>query len=149
MKPEAKLQELYDKIPEPPECLKGCTKCCAPTMLLPAEKKILGTAECITPHDPVTLKCEFIKDGCCSVYDKRPFVCRIFNATPCPPFTCPEMNRHGSLSQEQIAELMDEFFNLLCITPADEVVEYLQCMEKYQQVMVEHDARNGWIERSL
>jgi Fe-S-cluster containining protein len=118
-------------------------------MLLPAEKKILGTAECITPHDPETLKCEFIKDGCCSVYDKRPFVCRIFNATPHPPFVCPEMQYHGTLSQEQIAELMDEFFNLLCITPADEVMEYLQCMEKYQHVMVEHDARNGWIERDL
>ena len=70
------LAELYDKIPE----VKGCTncgQCCQLNGLLlsmPEAKRILNR---ITNDGE---GCKFLINNRCSVYENRPFICRMFGA---------------------------------------------------------------------
>jgi len=144
MKPEEMLQELYRLIPEAPECRKGCSMCCGPVIMLPIERDILGLSECVTPHDPEALKCKLNVDGKCSVYDKRPLTCRIFNATSGPPFACPVMEKNGQLNDMEVAIIMTAYTELLAFCPEEHKQELADAMERFESVMIEHDIRNGW-----
>ena len=135
------LLRLYAMIPDSPPCNEGCNKCCGPVLMLPSEARILGLAEPITPHDE-NLKCSFIKDGRCSVYEKRPFTCRIFGTAKCKPMNCPDHKTSGTQSQEWI-EMMFVFYFGLIDTPEDaELLE--RTVEKYTGAAVEHDKGIVW-----
>ena len=68
------MEKLYKKIPSS-SCINGCYKCCTNIIqYTPNELKAMGGYE-------YNEKCSHLKDGKCSIYDKRPFVCRIYGAS--------------------------------------------------------------------
>lgn len=106
MKEITKIQELYEKIPSF-ECIKGCYECCDNQIQYAKEEEIRaggfdykGSRLC--PH---------IKDGCCSVYENRAFICRIYGASemmPCPHGCRPER----LLTEEETKALFKEYLRL-------------------------------------
>lgn len=89
MHDRAEHRELYRSIPSF-VCKEGCSDCCGPVPVTPWEAQRLGIAgQMVTPFDPKTLKCGFLQDGKCSVYDRRPFLCRLFGTVDNPRMACP------------------------------------------------------------
>ena len=82
------LKALYEAVPAT-VCPSGCGKCCGPVPVTPEEAAALGLPEgtTITPTD-VNLSCSFLTPEGCSVYDRRPFMCRIFGASREPGLSC-------------------------------------------------------------
>lgn len=73
------LEYLYSRIPDAPtECMSCDGSCCrVPFMVSAFEKSRLpGNNFDATVYTP----CVFNKDGKCSVYEKRPFLCRFYGA---------------------------------------------------------------------
>lgn len=100
----AALEALYAQLPTI-ECQRKCQECCGPLAMTRLEAKRLpefkfergfwktqltnrpmGAAFItVTPHH--SLVCPMLKDGACSVYSRRPAVCRLWGITedmPCP-----------------------------------------------------------------
>jgi Fe-S-cluster containining protein len=136
------LEKLYGMVPDCPPCISGCNKCCGPVMMLPVEARRLGLSEPITPTDE-NMKCLFSVGGRCSVYDKRPFTCRVFNATPSCPMNCPEMKDHGSLPIEQVNMMFTLYFGM--IDNEDDMIELERAMKNHAPRCYAHDKNNGWI----
>lgn len=70
-------------------CKKGCSWCCrVPVDVSALEVQYISEKTGIKPNglekgkdwsrDPDKTKCPFLKDGCCSIYEHRPYNCRIF-----------------------------------------------------------------------
>ena len=82
-----RYRELYDRIPAF-DCIKGCTDCCGPVPF--------GFSEWQKVKNPVAatgIDCPYIEDGKCSIYEVRPFMCRIFGTVEnlrCPRGCGPE-----------------------------------------------------------
>jgi Fe-S-cluster containining protein len=68
---------LYDKIPEV-QCPDGCTKCCGPVEVTLEEAKRMGIGNRRCTRYDEGFNCEFKTSTGCSVYENRPFVCRLF-----------------------------------------------------------------------
>ncbi len=68
-------EEIYSKIPKS-TCKEGCFRCCTNVVqFTPSELKACGGEyECKGV-------CNFLKDGKCTVYETRPFVCRIYGTS--------------------------------------------------------------------
>jgi hypothetical protein len=82
-----KYHELYDRIPVF-ECKPGCADCCGPVPF--------GKSEYAKIPEPVLAEgigCPYIGDGGCSIYEVRPFLCRIYGTVEdlkCPHGCGPE-----------------------------------------------------------
>jgi Fe-S-cluster containining protein len=64
-------------------CPKGCSKCCTPVLITRKEAAILelpeGTVSTGAREDG---RCSFLgEDNLCTVYDKRPHICRAFGTS--------------------------------------------------------------------
>lgn len=70
------LKRLYAAIPEM-DCLPGCTACCGHTAWSRFEWYRLAP-EVRANFNFFRLGCDFVKNGRCSVWNDRPFMCRIF-----------------------------------------------------------------------
>ena len=107
-------RNLYRKIPEF-QCKPGCSDCCGPVPVSEYEAKRLGITGFMTPTKPGTLTCAFVgEDGCCTVYEKRPFLCRLFGSAENNKLRCP----HGfgpdkKLSCDQADRLTVEFHRVM------------------------------------
>lgn len=102
-----KLRELYARIP-PFICKPGCTACCGPVVMSRLEADRLPQKFATPP----ALKCQFAEGGHCSVYSKRPLICRLFGASdhiPCP-YGCGPSKR---LTAEQSHTLMAEYIEIV------------------------------------
>jgi hypothetical protein len=75
------LDALYREIPAF-ECVDGCTACCGPVPFSEIEAERVGLKQIEGSTD---LTCPFVKDGGCSVYEHRPFICRLFGTAPQVP----------------------------------------------------------------
>jgi Fe-S-cluster containining protein len=81
-------QKLYADIPKV-ECIEGCTACCGVIPVSPLEYAKLPEPKRMREVDD-PLECQFVQDKGCGVYDKRPFMCRLFGTTTEVQFmTCP------------------------------------------------------------
>lgn len=105
---ESELKRIYAQLPTI-ECKKQCTAYCTTIMLTELEHELILKAEgsvgptegyvmsdrALTPGQPALMTrtcglCPALKDGLCSVYDRRPLICRVFGLTQllrCP-FGC-------------------------------------------------------------
>ncbi len=101
------LRMIYREIPTSSPCKPGCSDCCGPVPWSSAElarvqSEIPITAERIAlDHmtvlmDPQTGSCPFVAEGGgCKVYERRPFICRLFSSSVespmlrCPHGACP------------------------------------------------------------
>lgn len=93
---------LYRDIPKTSPCKAGCQKCCGPVPWSEAElsavqSDIPAMVEwLVMPNgtralmDQRTGLCPFLTRGGCGVYDRRPFMCRVYGASAEPILTCPE-----------------------------------------------------------
>ena len=133
----AKMQELYAKIPTF-KCKEGCGDCCGPVPFSPSEAtfaamehkaplaELEGILARLAAGETDCDKCPQSTPQGCKIYDKRPFMCRIFGATDqhgvgmaslvCPHGCKPE----NPLTEAQVNELTDEY---LSITGAEEIQE--------------------------
>ena len=104
-------KELYFKIPQS-QCKKGCYKCCVNMIqYTPSEFKAVGGYE-------FKEKCSHLKDGKCTVYENRPFVCRIYGASEL--FKCEDCVPERMLSEEETLELVHQYVQLKKKEESDE-----------------------------
>lgn len=82
-----KIQDLYALIPEFP-CLPGCTACCRafgiPSQTRTETRRIRKyLKEKGLPFKPAEgTTCPYVSDLGCTIYPVRPFICRLFGASP-------------------------------------------------------------------
>ncbi len=108
-----KHRQIYRQIPTF-KCKSGCTGCCGPVPVTEYEADRLGiSGELMTPTKPDSLTCEYATADGCSVYDKRPFMCRLFGAVDTPMLTCPYGCKPKTLlTEKQGKELRNEYMTL-------------------------------------
>lgn len=85
------LHTLYAQIPATTGCTPGCGRCCGPVPVTPGEAAALRLPEgaTLTPTD-ANLTCSFLRPDGCSVYEQRPFMCRLYATSRHPMLTCPK-----------------------------------------------------------
>jgi hypothetical protein len=81
-------KQLYRKIPDF-KCVQGCNSCCGTVPLSDWEADRLGQPSGVTPTDS-SGSCEFLSVDGCTVYDKRPLMCRLFGSAEHKQLTCPQ-----------------------------------------------------------
>ena len=100
------LQALYDRIPKGFKCVAGCNLCCGPVPVCSEEIALVTTED--KKKSDNSKPCVFITPQGCSIYDKRPFMCRIYGCAPelqCPYGLRPER----MMTSEEASELTDEY----------------------------------------
>lgn len=121
MSASSKLAELYRAIPSF-DCKPGCSDCCGPVPMAKPEWQAIKLAKRAAGQDCLT--CAYLVDGACSVYQDRPFLCRLFGATTDAKMACP----HGCgpanpLSQKQASILTGRYAKLMGTSPAGFAVD--------------------------
>lgn len=82
------LTDLYARVPSL-ECQGKCAESCGPIMVAAAEEKAMRKASSgkSLTFNAQDMTCGYLKDGRCSVYAKRPLICRLWGAAE--GMTCP------------------------------------------------------------
>jgi Fe-S-cluster containining protein len=117
-----RLRMIYREIPLSPPCIPGCIDCCGP---VPWSAEELARVEADIPLfvewfeingapallNPVTGKCPFAStERGCAVYERRPFMCRIFASAADLRLTCPHgCNAKRPLSILAAVKLTDRY----------------------------------------
>lgn len=77
------------------ECIPGCTDCCGPVPVTPAEAERIASRYPVVaqPQDGIApfgddLKCGYAH-GRCVIHAERPVICRLFGAVDHPRMRCP------------------------------------------------------------
>lgn len=97
------IEKLYDEIP-PSFCDANCSKCCTNMIqFAPSEEAAIGGYDYkgVCPH---------LKDGKCSVYTKRPFICRLYGTSEM--FVCEGCTPERYLTDEETATLVHRYVAL-------------------------------------
>jgi Fe-S-cluster containining protein len=124
MSEKAVLKKLYKKIPSF-DCIEGCSDCCGPVPVSSVEAKKLGIDTGITSVKMGTCECVYSSSEGCTVYENRPFMCRLFGATK--NLVCPHGKEPNKpLTAEQGRRLADEYRKLgtIPVKQVDSVVGY-------------------------
>lgn len=105
-----KLHAIYKQIPTV-KCKEGCSECCGIVPFLDIEWNKLDN-----PKKPwfTGTTCNFLKDGKCSIYDNRPFMCRLFATCDEEPLLrCPfKKPSKLLLSKEKSQHLKEQYSKL-------------------------------------
>lgn len=79
-----RLKELYAQVPKF-KCIKNCSKCCG---AVPWASLEMDQLKEIKVHK--NLICPYCEENKCTIYEFRPFMCRIFGTVAKPhPLACP------------------------------------------------------------
>ena len=93
-------EEIYAKLPQT-RCSDSCYKCCLDIVQFSrSEEKAMGGYVW-------NGKCSHLVDGKCSVYENRPFVCRIFGASVM--FKCDDCICDEPLGEDETRKLVHEY----------------------------------------
>lgn len=118
---QRRLRMLYRDIPPAKPCVAGCNDCCGPVVWAPAELEQVQAQIPLTARwielfgeraleEPATGKCPFASTEGCRVYDRRPFVCRLFASAADTRLQCPHgRNAKRPLSRLATAKLTDKY----------------------------------------
>ena len=94
---EKEIKELYEKIP-PSVCGKDCAKCCTNIIQFTAsEEKMMG-------GDEWDGQCSHLIGGRCSVYDRRPLICRLYGTSEL--LRCEGCKPERYLSEKETEEII-------------------------------------------
>lgn len=94
------IAELYKSIPSS-VCSDGCSKCCTNMIQFsPSEERRMGGYEW-------NGRCSHLKDGKCSIYENRPFICRIYGTNEL--MRCDGCQSEKYLSEKEAAELIHKY----------------------------------------
>lgn len=123
---------LYRDIPKTSPCKAGCRACCGPVPWSDVEFAAVQpdmpafTEWLVMPNgtkalmDQTSGMCPFLTPTGCGVYDRRPFMCRIYGASAERILTCPEGVRAARpLSVRQTNTLTDAYSDLERKTAGD------------------------------
>ena len=101
------LDSLYRQLPEM-KCISGCTDCCAHVAISRLEIEGLTELE-QAKWAQLSFTCPMVVEGVgCSIYEKRPFVCRLFATNPL--IRCPRgCKADNPLSPIQALELVETY----------------------------------------
>ncbi len=86
------IQKQYERIPSF-TCKTGCTDCCGPVPFTDTEWALLTPEEQNRPFNGLT--CKFVSAEGCTIYDRRPLMCRIFGTVE--DLQCPHGCRPDTL----------------------------------------------------
>lgn len=115
------LRMLYRQVPATSPCVAGCMDCCGPVPWtteeagrvqadLPPGALTTVVEGVVTWANAATGKCVFASPQGCRVYDRRPFMCRIFGAADAPILTCPHgVRAKRPLTDQQARRLTDAY----------------------------------------
>lgn len=106
MTSKTEIQKLYDKIPTF-RCKEDCTDCCDNWIQYAPEEAL----RCGGFTETAQGCCKLDKKKRCTVYENRPFICRLFASgepLPCPHGYGPE----HPLTKEETAALLKEYLRL-------------------------------------
>ncbi len=120
MSSKSKLEALYAAIPTF-ECKPGCSDCCGPVPFAKAEWE---PVKLVTRIAGSCLDCSYSVGGKCSIYEHRPFMCRLFGATTEPKLQCP----HGCapakpLTGKQAQILTARYAKIIGVSPVSYSVD--------------------------
>jgi uncharacterized protein len=113
------MNSIYRQIPGF-RCVTGCGDCCGLVPWAaeewarvadraPAGVELLDFMDCVIPARPGSSVCPFFDHGC-TVYDDRPFMCRLFGTAPDARLTCPHGKRPThQLTVENAARLKERY----------------------------------------
>ena len=98
-----KLLDIYKKIPDS-VCKKNCFECCTNSIqFTKSEEKAMGGYS-------FDGKCSHLIDGKCTVYECRPFVCRIYGSSEL--FKCENCVPERYLTPEETDRLGHEYVSI-------------------------------------
>ena len=111
------MENVYNQIPEF-DC-KHCHNCCGPIIWFKTEDILMNdymkkhnienvkwTAEEFQKND---MKCPFLKNDRCIIYQVRPIVCRLQSNIPNLPCI---FNKNGYISEESIKKIKKDLFDI-------------------------------------
>ena len=99
------LTELERLIPQVPDrCPAGCSECCGPQFLSAVEATRMGLEGSKHTGCTKTFNCALLTSGGCSVYENRPFVCKLFGTTNAS-YIC----RNSDQSKKQLNQHQEQF----------------------------------------
>ena len=114
---KTKMEDIYNNIPK--VSCKHCHDCCGPIIWFKTEEILMKdymkkhkienikfTSEEFKKND---MKCPFLKNDRCSIYQVRPIVCRLQGNTPDLP--C-RYNKNTYLPEESIKKIKNDFYEL-------------------------------------
>jgi Fe-S-cluster containining protein len=94
------IKDLYNEIPVS-NCKNGCSECCTNMIQFsPSELKQMGGYE----YNGV---CSHLKNGKCSIYENRPFICRIFGTSEL--LKCEDCTPEKYLNEKETIELVHRY----------------------------------------
>ena len=112
-------EELYAQIPNM-TCPPGCSDCCCIVRFSRYEVAQISTAKIIRAtftrlRQATTQKCPYLtEDSRCSIYQSRPFVCRLFGTTEIERLRCPKgVEPDKLLSAEEGEILINQFLRII------------------------------------
>ena len=128
----SKLRKIYNlmtdlgSVAEPyVACAKGCSSCCKMNVTISQiEANLIGEKTGIKVnqlsnsknHDSgefIGIPCMFLKDGSCSIYDDRPFVCRKHVWFDTSPYWCdPERSLEVEMPMIEFSGAVGAFFDV-------------------------------------
>lgn len=115
---ERRLKSLYNALPKVDiPCPSGCVECCTTPFVPWSELEVESLCNA-TEKLPELLEngtCNFAIDGKCSVYEYRPFMCRLFGLSDTKGFHHCEKGLRTThpLSTEKVYELLDRYRKLV------------------------------------
>lgn len=105
-------RQLYRKIPDM-KCEQACVGCCGTVPMSDWEADRLGLTSPFTPTDDQGV-CTFSTPDGCSVYDKRPLMCRLFGTAEHKQLTCPKgMKPDKPLTSGQADTLRNKYITVV------------------------------------
>ncbi|MFH1115722.1 MAG: hypothetical protein V1792_17570 [Pseudomonadota bacterium] len=86
-------RKLWARIPAV-RCKQGCCDCCKPFLWSEWQE-----TEALDPGLAEQLRCRYLVEQRCLIYDQRPVICRLFGASAAPAFNCP----HGCIAEDPLS----------------------------------------------
>lgn len=106
-------------------CDKGCSDCCKMNVKISQieanhiadkigiQSKQLPSSRTYKSDKFMGVPCVFLKEGSCSIYEIRPFVCRNHASFDATPYWCePENSLHAEMPMLEFSGLLGAYFNV-------------------------------------
>lgn len=98
------IKELYGRMPRT-ECREGCFRCCVNSIMMSDDER-----EAIGGYEWKGRCPKLGEDGRCTVYDRRPLVCRLYGASEL--LRCEECGCDQPISEEETLDILRKYRTL-------------------------------------
>lgn len=128
-----KLNNIYKLLPDI-TCKKNCTACCSPVYMLKSEAAKIGLKDRLHTNWDKNYDCEYKTSTGCTIYDKRPFICRLFGCAETGLFSC---NRTSGnfISHENTMNILGFYHEISIKSNTIHSEEVVKAMHYHDQLM--------------